>query len=177
MREVQRTTMAAPRKQVKKELFYAIERGDTNEVSMILKRFPDLVNMQAMNEMTPIMFAVSLGHLQLVKLLTNQGANIHERHTKSPLGYIKIGSQNDYAIAQHLLEKRADPNVHRLLADVVKQNHGELINLLLVHGAIYICNYEYIDKVTKQPISKKVRYNDPYELQSNAGLNLVPKLA
>ena len=156
--------MAAPRKQVKKELFYAIERGDTNEVSMILKRFPDLVNMQAMNEMTPIMFAVSLGHLQLVKLLSNHGANIHERHTKSPLGYIKIGSQNDYAIAQHLLEKRADPNVHRLLAEVVKQNHGELINLLLVHGAIYICNYEYIDKVTKQPISKKVRYNDPYEL-------------
>ena len=61
--------MAAPRKIVKKELFFAIERGDTNEVDMILKRFPDLVNMIAMNEMTPIMFAVSLGHLDLVKLL------------------------------------------------------------------------------------------------------------
>ena len=57
--------MAAPRKAVKKELFYSIERGDTNEVSMILKRFPDLVNMAAMNDMTPIMFASSLGHLQM----------------------------------------------------------------------------------------------------------------
>ena len=69
--------MAAPRKTVKKELFYAIERGDANEVSMILKRFPDLTNIPAMNDMTPIMFAASLGHLQLVKLLESRGADIH----------------------------------------------------------------------------------------------------
>ena len=69
--------MAAPRKVVKKELFYAIERGDTNEVDMILKRFPDLVNIVAMNDMTPIMFAVSLGHLNLVKLLEQRNADIH----------------------------------------------------------------------------------------------------
>ena len=87
---------------------------------MILKRFLDLVNMAAMNDMTPIMFASSLGHLQLVKLLESRGADIHQKVTKNPLGYIKIGSQNDYAIAQHLLEKRADPNVHRLLAEVVQ---------------------------------------------------------
>ena len=68
--------MAAPRKIVKKELFFAIERGDTNEVDMILKRFPDLVNMVAMNELTPIMFAVSLGHLDLVKLLQGRGGDI-----------------------------------------------------------------------------------------------------
>ena len=47
--------------------------------------------------------------------------------------------------------------------------------MLLVHGAIYICLYEYIDKVTKQPISKEVRYNDPDDLQSMTGLNLVPR--
>ena len=58
---------------------------------------------------------------------------------------------------------------------MVLQNHGELINLLLVHGAIYICNYEYTDKVTKQTIVKRVRYNDPDELQHNVGLNLVPR--
>ena len=167
--------MAAPRKVVKKELFYAIERGDTNEVDMILKRFPDLVNIVAMNDMTPIMFAVSLGHLNLVKLLEQRNADIHQKLTKNPLGYIKFGSQNDYAIAKHLLEKGAYANAHRLLAEVVQQNHGELINLLLVHGAIYICNYEYVDKVTKQPICKKIRYNDPDDLQHNAGLNLVPR--
>lgn len=141
--------MAAPRKVVRKELFYAVERGDTNEVDMILKRFPDMVNLTAMNDMMPIMFAISLGHLELVKLLIERGADISTRGNKNPLGYIKLGSQNDYAIAKHLLENKADPNSHRLLAEVVLQNHGELINLLLVHGAIYICNYEYIDKVTK----------------------------
>ena len=69
--------MAAPRKILKKEIFYAIERGDTDEVDKILTRYPDLVNLVAMNELTPIMFAVSLGHLELVKLLTNRGADIN----------------------------------------------------------------------------------------------------
>ena len=111
--------MAALRKVLKKEIFYAIERGDTEEVDMILKRYPDLVNLQAMNEMTPIMFAVSLGHLELVKLLSERGADISQRVTKNPLSFIKFGSQNDYQIAKHLLLYRADPNAHRLLADVV----------------------------------------------------------
>ena len=37
----------------------------------------------------------------------------------------------------------------------------EVVSLLLVHGAVYEQRYEYIDKVTKQPVSKIVRYNDP----------------
>ena len=84
--------MAAPRKVVKKELFYAVERGETNEVNMILRRFPDMVNLTAMNDMTPIHFAISLGHLDLVKLLIERGANISARGPKNPLGYIKLGS-------------------------------------------------------------------------------------
>ena len=68
--------MAAPLKALRKGLFYAIERGDTEEVDMILKRKPDLVNKAAMNGMTPIMFAVSLGHIDLVKLLSERGADI-----------------------------------------------------------------------------------------------------
>ena len=142
---------------------------------MILKRFPDLVNMVAMNGMTPITFAVSLGHLDLVKLLSAQGAEISTIENNNPLSFIKFGTQNDYAIAKHLLQNRADPNAQNLLADVVTQNHGECTNLLLVHGAIYICNYEYIDKVTKQPVSKKVRYNDPDDLKPNSGLDLIPR--
>ena len=112
--------MAAPRKILKRELFYAIERGDTEEVDMILKRYPDLVEQPAMNEMTPIMFAVSLGHLELVKLLGERGAfTSQKQNAKNPFSFIKIGSQNDYAIAKHLLSHRADPNAHRLLQDVV----------------------------------------------------------
>ena len=102
--------MAAPRKVLKKEIFYAIERGDTEEVSMILKRFPEFVNMVAMNEMTPIMFAVALGHLELVKLLSAKGAEISQNVSSNPLSFIKYRSQNDVPIAKHLLENRADPN-------------------------------------------------------------------
>lgn len=84
--------MAAPRKVLKKEIFYAIERGDTDEVDKILTRYPDLVNLVAMNELTPIMFAVSLGHIELVKLLTNRGADINQKVTKNPLSFIKYGT-------------------------------------------------------------------------------------
>lgn len=84
--------MAAPRKVLKRELFYAIERGDTEEVDMILKRYPDLIDVPAMNEMTPIMFAVSLGHLSLVKLLGERGAFTSQKTTKNPFSFIKIGS-------------------------------------------------------------------------------------
>ncbi len=61
--------MAASRKVLKQEIFYAIERGDVEEVDKILNRFPDLVNIIVVNDITPLTFAVSLGHLELVKLL------------------------------------------------------------------------------------------------------------
>lgn len=39
-----------------------------------------------------------------------------------------------------------------------------MVSLLLIHGAIYEQDFEYIDKETKQVVSKKVRYNDPDRL-------------
>ena len=47
-----------------------------------------------------------------------------------------------------------------------------MVNLLLIHGAIYEQDYEYIDKETKQVVSKKVRYNDPDRLVQQ-GLDMV----
>ena len=45
--------------------------------------------------------------------------------------------------------------------------------MLLIHGAIYEQDYEYVDKETKQTVTKKVRYNDPDRLQTHLGLDLV----
>ena len=102
--------MAAPRKLLKNEIFYAIERGDTEEVSMILKRYPDLVNMTVFNSgMTPIKFATSYGHIDLVKLLVEKGANITQKLT-NPLIQLEMTNQNHYTIAQYLLSKNADSN-------------------------------------------------------------------
>ena len=77
---------------------------------MILKRYPDLVNLTAFNSgMTPIKFAVSYGHLDLVKLLVEKGANIVQKQN-NPLIQLEMTNQNHYAIAQYLLNKGADPN-------------------------------------------------------------------
>lgn len=132
----------------------------------------------SVNDISPITFAVSLGHLELVKLLVkllqDNGGEPLKKAVRSSLSYIKFGTVNDYNIAKHLLLNGADPNELRLLENVIMHSHSELINLLLVHGAIYMCNYEYIDKVTKQPVCKKVRYNDPDFEKPGVGLSLIP---
>lgn len=111
--------MAAPRKILKQEIFYAIERGDSEEVAMILKRYPDLVNIPAFNSMTPVKFAVSYGHLDLVKLLVESGANITQKQS-NPLMQLEMTNQNHFAIAQYLLSKQADPNAPDILAKAVQ---------------------------------------------------------
>ena len=164
--------MAAPRKLLKNEIFYAIERGDTEEVSMILKRYPDLVNMTVFNSgMTPIKFATSYGHIDLVKLLVEKGANINQKLT-NPLIQLEMTNQNHYAIAQYLLSKNADPNAQDVLLKAVSKQDQPMVMMLLIHGAIYEQDYEYIDKETKQAQTKKVRYNDPDRLLMDRGLDL-----
>jgi hypothetical protein len=38
---------------------------------------------------------------------------------------------------------------------------NDFIRLVLLYGYIYEYKYEYIDKETKQQVSKLVRFNDP----------------
>ena len=72
--------MAASKSTLKKELFVAIERGDTEEVKQILNRYPEFVNQQASNMWQPILFAVRFGHTGLVTLLCERGANLKNRN-------------------------------------------------------------------------------------------------
>ena len=72
--------MAATKATLKRELFVAIERGDTQEVSEILSRYPEFVNLRASNMWTPILFAARFGHVDLVKLLVQKGASLKDRN-------------------------------------------------------------------------------------------------
>ena len=75
-----------------------------------------------------------------------------------------MSNQNHYAIAQYLLNKGADPNALDVLLKAASKNDQPIVNMLLLHGAIYEQDYEYVDKETKQTVTKKVRYNDPDRL-------------
>ena len=74
-------------------------------MEQILHRFPDLVNTRAINGMSCLMFAVGFGHLDLVKLLIKEGAEIEVSGTRqiSPLDVLKLGTVNTYPIMEYLL--------------------------------------------------------------------------
>jgi ankyrin repeat protein len=72
--------MAASKTTLKLEIFVAIERGDKKELSEILERYPDFVNLKASNMWTPILFAARFGHVELVKILAEKGANLGDRN-------------------------------------------------------------------------------------------------
>ena len=58
-------------------------------------------------------------------------------------------NQNHYTIAQYLLSKNADPNAQDVLLKAVSKQDQPMVMMLLIHGAIYEQDYEYIDKETK----------------------------
>ena len=60
-----------------------------------------------------------------------------------------------------------------MLLKAASKQDQPIVNMLLIHGAIYEQDYEYVDKETKQTVTKKVRYNDPDRLQTHLGLDLV----
>jgi ankyrin repeat protein len=72
--------MAASKSTLKLELFVAIERGDQKELSEIIERYPEFVNLRASNMWTPILFAARFGHVELVKILAQKGAKLEDRN-------------------------------------------------------------------------------------------------
>jgi hypothetical protein len=65
-------------------------------------------------------------------------------------------------VLKYLLQKGANPNVNALLASACMQQpkRMDVIRVLIANGAIYEQKWEYIDRETKQHVSKIVRFND-----------------
>ena len=66
--------MSANKSVCKTEIIIAIERGDTDQVSRMIKAYPDLIGTKTSNGWTPLMFATRYCQLDIVKLLVEAGA-------------------------------------------------------------------------------------------------------
>ena len=76
----------------------------------------------------------------------------------------------------YLLEKGANPNAGGILACAIQSTNKRLdiVRLLIAYRSVYEQKFEYIDKETKLPVSKIVRYNDRnHELSEKLVTNLV----
>ena len=62
--------------ELKHKFFNAIECGDLRLVTILLEEEPELLNIHAANDWTPIMFAVRYGWLEMTKFLINQGCDM-----------------------------------------------------------------------------------------------------
>lgn len=90
----------------------SISEGKTGEVRRILKKDARLVNLKDELGRSPLQLAAQAGHLDLVNILINAGAQVN--HTDRLKGYTALhyaAMHNHPKIILFLLSRRADPNM------------------------------------------------------------------
>ncbi|XP_058699354.1 CARD- and ANK-domain containing inflammasome adapter protein-like [Poecile atricapillus] len=128
-------------KQAKSPLHLAAEQGHKTLAEMLLKARAD-PNTQDKEKKTPLHAAALRGHLSIVEvLLANKGrAGAKDMDGCTPLHYATMKGNTD--IVKALLASRKNKNIDdrnvwrkTALHIAAEYGHGELINLLLSHGA------------------------------------------
>lgn len=113
-----------------KPLHRAVENGDLNQVDDIVRKIPKSLNTKDEKGWYPLHLAVQAGHLEVVKFLTAQGANINAR---GPFGItpLRWALENDQQIiANYLLEKGAwDQSDELLLKKKLKEKEAVIWHL------------------------------------------------
>jgi uncharacterized protein len=121
------------------QLSTAVEQGNTKEVKRLLDTGVKIN--EPVFAWTWLQIAANKGHLDVVKLLVENGADLNYKHpiTKmTALGLAAVDGHTD--IVQYLLAKGADPNI-KLRGDVslvrVVRDEGNtaMVDLLMKNGA------------------------------------------
>ncbi|XP_019859001.1 PREDICTED: tankyrase-1-like [Amphimedon queenslandica] len=97
-------------KVLNKKLGKAAEEGDINSVQSLLSQGANVNNQDNWNESTPLHYAASRGHNEVVSVLLSNGAdpNIEDRDEDTPLHDAAFRGHNE--VASVLLSNGADPN-------------------------------------------------------------------
>lgn len=129
-----------------KDLVQAIKNCDTEKIKIIINKNPDIVNQNIDQGEKPLIQAIDLNYVNIVKLLLELGANPDRGNCKSPLEAAIL--QNNAQIVKILLDAGANPNqkfddeIPIVTAAIV--GNLSIIKLLIQRGA----NVEYYDNNT-----------------------------
>ncbi|UCE20783.1 MAG: ankyrin repeat domain-containing protein [Candidatus Aminicenantes bacterium] len=98
-----------------KPLHRAVESEDSNQVNDIVRKFPKSLNIKDERGWYPLHLAVQTGHLEIIKFLVDQGADIN---TRGPWGITPLRwalENNQQMTANYLSEKGARDESDELL--------------------------------------------------------------
>ena len=148
----------------------AAKNGDAAALGALLDGNPRLIESRDKDDRLPLLYAVSRGHLDAVKLLVKRGANINSnsKHDVPPLANAATPWLDP--VFKFLLESGADPNVRNDSGDTplhraAGSGYLDGVKLLLAAGA-------KVDSATKYGqtplLEAQMRITDPF-VQSEYG--------
>ena len=124
------------------DIFEAASIGDIETISQLLNTTPDLLNSFSIDGFTALGLASFFGHLSLVKILLNKGANpnIASNNQFKVAPIHSACAISNFDIAQLLIAHGADVNAKQMqgvtpLHSAAHNGHTKLSKLLIDNGA------------------------------------------
>lgn len=124
------------------DIFEAASIGDIDTLNPLIKNDPSHINSYSNDGFTPLGLASFFGHIELVKLLLDQGAdpNIAANNSFKVTPLHSACAISNYDIAKILIEKGANVNAKQIqgvtpLHSAAHNGQAKLVKLLLKNGA------------------------------------------
>lgn len=146
-------------KKVNDVLFRAAENGDVEEAKLALDNGAQIDNRDKNAGWTPLQRAASYGHFEMVKFLTESGADIHKGYD---FAFRRAVSNGHFDIVKYLYDNGADIHFGNEEALHTAVGHGkkEIAQFLIEKGAVVWSDkvqsqYEKIASDTKSEMTLK----------------------
>jgi hypothetical protein len=121
-------------------LFEAVKKNDEKTTEVLLNRNADVHAIENIQESTPLMMAVNLGHIDIARMLLDAGADpeIKGIFGQTPLVRAVIEGHHDMLgllLEYGVLPDRRDESGNTALMHAIEDSHFEMVKCLIYAGA------------------------------------------